>query len=151
MIVFDIDGTLADHSKREHLITPDRNPDSWDSYFENLADDEPVHITCELYRKHLMDCVRFRKTLPEIWTGRPEKYRKATMKWFDKNLRIRPPVIKMRADGDSTIDHLIKEGWVKEAQAEGKTIKAVFEDRLSVVDMYRRNGILCYHVGGGDY
>jgi hypothetical protein len=51
----------------------------------------------------------------------------------------------MRPIGDHTPDDELKERWLKEALAEGKTIEYVFDDRPKVVRVWRKHGIFVFN------
>jgi len=51
----------------------------------------------------------------------------------------------MRPVGDSTPDDILKERWLDEAIANGKTIDMVFDDRPKVVRMWQRRGIFVFN------
>jgi hypothetical protein len=59
----------------------------------------------------------------------------------------------MRPIGDYTPDDQLKERWLDEALAQGKTIDFVIDDRKKVIDMYLRRGIFVFDVaqGKGDF
>ena len=79
MIIFDLDGTLADGKHREHHIKDGKS--DWDAYFAACGQDEPIKPTLDIFKalthaRHV-----------EVWTGRPERYRDTTL---DGMVRMRP-------------------------------------------------------------
>ena len=76
-------------------------------------------------------------------SGRPERYRKLTENWLVWN-KIDFEVLIMRKDDDLRADHVIKEEILEELLGQGKTIAFVVDDRKSVVDMWRKNGLTCF-------
>jgi len=88
----------------------------------------------------------------QIWSGRCESVRHKTELWlwdhagcgFDSTLTY-PQILKMRPIGDNTPDDQLKERWMDEAIAEGKTIDFVFDDRPKVIRMWRRRGIFVFN------
>ena len=57
----------------------------------------------------------------------------------------------MRGDKDNRPDSEIKQDILKQLQKEGKEILFVVDDRQSVVDMWRANGITCLQCKKGNY
>jgi len=145
MIIFDLDGTLADISQRtQHVIGPKKD---WKKFFEDCENDKPnmfvVKIYYSLFENHEI----------QIWTGRHESMREITLAWLHNHCPRTSWVdeMKMRPNDDYTPDWQLKEKWLNEALAEGKQIEMVFEDRTRVVEMYRRHGIPCLQVCDGNY
>ncbi len=91
----------------------------------------------------------------EIWSGRCESVRKKTEEWLSKFVHpfYKIDILKMRPIGDYTPDDVLKEQWLDEALAEGKTIEYIFDDRKKVRDMWVRRGIFVFDVsqGKGDF
>lgn len=137
IVLFDIDGTLANIDHRRSIL--DRDPHNWKEFFASMGDDTPNKAVVDLYSllwasdKH--ECI--------IVSGRPEDYRKITEQWFIWN-NIPFDRLIMRPKNDSCSDHVIKEEMLKTLLAEGKEIAFVVDDRQSVVDMWRRNGLTCF-------
>lgn len=170
MIIFDLDGTLADCEHRRHFVSaPERyvysirNTDAaqelvkteteeykafrpnWKAFYEACDKDKPIEPTIQLLRYyHIFD------ENIEIWSGRCESVRQKTEEWLEKcvfedldfsQYRIH---LKMRPHGDSTPDDVLKEKWLDEALADGKKIAYVFDDRPKVVRLWRRRGIFVF-------
>jgi len=74
--------------------------------------------------------------------------RKETMDWFKKHC-IYVPEIRMRNEGDYTPDHELKRKWLYEIGKEN--VICVFDDRDRVVNMWRKEGLLCCQVSRGDF
>ncbi len=56
----------------------------------------------------------------------------------------------MRSASDNRADHVLKREWALQYDFPG-TVAAVFDDRNSVVDMWRNLGIPCFQVAQGDF
>ncbi len=145
IIVFDLDGTLANGAHREHLITQ-RQPKQWDEYFALCEHDSPHLPITDLYESLCVTCEWI-----EIWTGRIEATRDVTERWIDQHLGYRPDALRMRPSADRTQDDQLKLQWLLELRAEGSDVKLVFEDRKRVVDMWRAQGVVCCQVAQGDF
>jgi hypothetical protein len=147
-IVFDLDGTLCDGSHKSHLLTPPSEPggewpeQDWGPWIEASIDDVPIEPLCEVAQ-----CMIDGQHRVEFWTGRGEGMREVTQRWLDKHglegeLRMRP-----LAD-PTTPDHIVKLKYICDA---GEKPDLIFEDRASVVKMWRECGILCAQVAPGDF
>lgn len=169
MIIFDLDGTLADCEHRRHFVDssklgtkedyerwitpfiesrtcPKWKPD-WRSFYEACDKDKVISQTKSLFDFIGMNGYPHKL---QIWSGRCESVREKTKAWLRKysfayachEFDIE---IKMRPIGDSTPDDVLKEKWLDEALASGKTIDYVFDDRPKVVRMWRRRGIFVFN------
>lgn len=148
-IVFDIDGTLADPSHRLHLIQFAKNDNGeypkqdWDAFNAGTADDTPIEPIIAVAL-----AMQDKGHVIEFWTGRSEKTRDVTEKWLADQglighaLRMRHPINEER-----TADFILKAKWLDEV---GKP-DLIFEDRQSVVDMWRSHGILVAQVAEGNF
>lgn len=146
MIIFDLDGTLADCEHRRHYVdcrikdVTNWKP-NWKKFFEECDKDKPIEPVVRLLQ---MYCETHEV---EVWSGRCESVREITEDWFDSytyNLVDTHFKLKMRPIGDNTPDDQLKEKWLKEALEKGYQIEAVFDDRKKVVEMWRRNGIFVF-------
>lgn len=149
--IFDIDGTLADVTHRVHHLEGEK-PD-WEAFYKAAPDDPPKIDVLEIYCT-LVDMGY--KIL--LMTGRPDRYRQETEGWLEANL----PLVNgessyytlfMRPEGDGRPDHVLKEEWVKDYLRvyPNEEVIGVFEDRNSVVEMWRSNGFTCLQVADGDF
>lgn len=149
MIIFDLDGTLADIAHRRPLVDKQRRGGpQWEEFFMACVRDAPIGPTVRLFRA-LHDAG---KQL-QIWSGRSDAVRAQTDAWLERWVYAgRAPVpLRMRPAGDTTPDVELKEGWLHAALAEGDFIDLVIDDRQRVVDMWRRRGIVCLQCAPGNY
>lgn len=132
--VFDLDGTLADVAGR-------------DPYNARSCDADPVH-------EHVMVLARLIAKQPDLGvvcvSGRREKHRAKTARFLAWH-RVPFLGLFLRADKDSRPDYEVKEEILHRDLLPRYEILAVFDDRQSVVDMWRRNGIACFQVAPGKY
>ncbi len=148
-IVFDIDGVLADPSHRLHYIQ--QEPKNWEMFFAECIRDAPIKAGVELFYtvergSRYIGMERYNDI--SLWTGRPERVRVHTKGWLAVNMyRADSMPLIMRADDDHRPDHEVKADFIKK---HGKP-DLVFEDRKSVVDMYRSHGILVAHMAEGNF
>lgn len=149
-VVFDIDGTLADASRRRHFL--DKSPKDWDAFYAGMGDDDVIEPV-----EFILLCIN-NATLQQNFpveiifcTGRPERYRELTERWLEQKLDIYNHRILMRKEGDFRADDIVKQEMLDQLKAEGFEVFLVFDDRQRVVDMWRRNGIQCCQVAPGDF
>lgn len=142
--IVDIDGTIADNSHRLHHIQ--KCPKNWDAFFAEVGGDKPI--------PHM---VRLLDDLQQYWvrfvyvTGRPERCRRDTERWLDRNDLPIGEEMYMRADGDRRPDYIVKKEMLDRLLAEGWTPIMAFVDRDSVVAMWRENGVPCAQVAPGAF
>lgn len=144
VVIFDIDGTLADIEHRRKFLDADK-PD-WGSFHASVDGDLPNMPIVALY-KALWDIDRFKLVLT---SGRAEKWRAFTESWLFWN-DIPFSELLMRRDRDNRADHLLKQEFLESLLARGDEILFAVDDRQQVVDMWRRNGITCLQCAPGDF
>jgi hypothetical protein len=57
----------------------------------------------------------------------------------------------MRPENTKTPDVILKKTWLERELKNGHEIFCVFDDRDSVVDMWRSEGIQCFQVNYGNF
>lgn len=143
-VIFDIDGTLADiHHRRVYL---EEDPPNWRKFNDFMGDDTPNGPVLSLYRT-LWTSGNYDMILA---SGRSERYRSITERWLIWN-EIPFGRLVMRVDGDYRADNLIKQDIHDRLLSEGKSIEFVVDDRQQVVDMWRRNGVVCLQCDVGNF
>ena len=144
IIVFDLDGTLADTKHREHFLQ--QTPKNWAGWHACQKDDIPNKAVEVIFRK-LAQSYDI-----EIWTARSEKQRIATLAWLDQyDMSKGFTVLRMRPDICKKDDDQLKQQWLLNHRQLGGEVLMVFEDRKRVVDMWRRNGVTCFQVAEGEF
>ncbi len=144
LIIFDIDGTLADQDHRQHFVK--NKPKDWKQYFDNIHLDTPKKDTF-LMLKLLAESGQF--TI-ECWTGRDESLREKTVQWLkDHQIYQYISKIQMRPVNNKIKDDILKKEWAKKVGVEN--IFLVFEDRDRVVKMWRSLKVNCFQVADGDF
>ena len=140
--VFDMDGTLALVDHRRALVRGDK-PD-WHSFNKASLLDPPNEPVANVLRALFAADYR-------IWivSGRSDVAELETRGWLTKHA-IPFHQLLMRPASDSRADHILKREWaVKYRFAD--TVLAVFDDRNSVVQMWRELEIPCFQVAEGDF
>ena len=146
-IVFDIDGTLANLSHRLKWVSGEVK--DWDRFYQGVGEDEVIVPIAQLFAMYASSLPSSSKLI--CITGRPERTREATLKWFREKIGPEPDAIYMRKDHDFRPDVEVKREWVEKLRKEGHNIILAFEDRDRVVKMYRDLGIQCCQVAEGTY
>lgn len=150
--IVDIDGTVADLSHRIHFIEGEKK--DWDSFYNNVEKDKPIqHVIDVVTSLALSGCQLV------FVTGRPDRCYYQTEDWLERYLSsfgtmIRKPMIFFRKNGDFRRDTVVKsEIYENRLKAIGITPlnTVVFEDRASVVQMWRGLGFTCFQVADGEY
>ena len=150
-VIFDLDGTLADITKRREMSTKENGKIDWDIFFEpnNIWFDlpnEPVITMAQLLsEKHRI----------VIFSGRSKATKTETKRWLQK-FNVPFDVLKMRPtsnDWKFIPDDELKQHWLDTLFPDDKRkdILCVFDDRQKVVDMWRKNGITCFQVDEGNF
>ena len=134
VVVVDMDGTIADASRREAKFLRRKKKD-WPGFFRDMENDPPIKEVLarvhELADSH--DIV--------ILTGRPEKYRPQTESWLKKH-RVKPAEVLMRRHGDTRPDYEAKSELMRELIARRKVVMAL-DDREPVCEQYSALGVKC--------
>ena len=130
--VFDLDGTLADTTHREHI----REEGDWDAYFKACKWDIPYYSVIEMVRSLILA-----GNIVEIWTGRSDIVKDDTVEWLSM-IGLEHVPLKMRKSDDRRKDIDLKLEWLS-----GETIVPMFiDDRDQIIDGFRELGIPCMRV-----
>lgn len=139
--VFDLDGTLADMEFRRHFVM-NGNRD-WKSFYKSCVEDHPNTPVIEALKAHVAAGHRV-----EIWSGRSDEVEAETRDWLTAQ-GVDPALLtNMRAQTDYTPDYELKRRWLKKCDARPD---AIYDDRDSVVAMWREEGVPCFQVAPGDF
>lgn len=146
IVVFDIDGTLADANHRIHHVKPEPGQKkNWPAFFEAAKDDPPAtHVVAvlQLYVKA--------GYLVMLCTGRPAKFRNDTLRWLAKQGIPELPLI-MRLTNDNSKDFISKPIALKEyltsIGSSFEEIEAIYEDKLTVSKAWVELGIPVFLCG----
>lgn len=141
-IVFDLDGTLALNEHRNHFLDRPNNEKDWRGFFAACDRDQPCLPLVRLLR----DMFTIGHHV-EIWSGRSDEVEDKTRAWLAEHGLDHIP-LKMRKASDYQPDTALKESWLQEASRKPDLI---FDDRASVVAMWRKHGIVCAQVAPGEF
>jgi hypothetical protein len=139
IVIFDIDGTIANCDHRRHFVT-NGNSD-WDSFKSATKDDTPIQWVCDIARNFATGGAAV-----VFVSARNNAQRQVTINQIKLWIGIDNPILFMRPDGDNTPDDIFKKGVMDVIQDQFGTIDLVFDDRNRVVDMWRDNGIPVFQV-----
>ena len=151
--LIDIDGTLADCEHRRWVLEEKRPYTNWDLFFSLAVDDKPFK-----HMQTLLDALEARdfetgepQNVIIYVSGRPERCRQLTEGWLRRHGFPEGDGLCMRADGDHRPDTIIKKELLDQIRADGYEPTMAFDDRTSVVKMWRDNGVPCAQVAQGDF
>lgn len=145
VVVFDIDGTVADISQRRHFVST--KPKNWKAFFEGMVDDTVIEEVRFVY-----NCIVANGEYDVVFSsGRPDNYREQTVKWlYDNNFHVYDKLY-MRKAGDYRPDYIVKKEILDNMLSDGYNPIMAFDDRDQVVKMWRDNGIVCMQVAEGSF
>ena len=145
IVIFDLDGTLANIDKRRTLATKNGKM-NWNVFFnpDNIDLDTPNQAVI-----NMANILYSQDYIIYILSGRSDKTYEATIDWLSKYkvnydlLIMRPQNQLYKKDSD------LKQSWLDTI---GKDrVSMVFDDRQQVVDMWRQNGLPTFQVADGDF
>lgn len=141
IVIFDIDGTLADVSERIHHVR--KKPKNWNAFFQGMAQDKAIHSMVRLcnilYASgiHIILC-----------SGRSEEHRQQTIDWLAQQ-GVSYHALLLRKDNDRRTDSVVKREML--ANLDKTKILFVVEDRSRVVEMWRSEGLVCLQCAPGEF
>ena len=151
-IIFDIDGTLLDIKHRVHYLY--KSPPDWEGFNNNFEKDAPIHVMVKL----LKILAFYNENRIIFCSGRSEKNRKITEKQVcnllsENNKKYLPQDINlyMRKSNDFRKDSVVKSDLYRDMLGDGFNPQLVFDDRSSVVKMWREKGLKCLQVAEGNF
>lgn len=141
LVIFDIDGTLADISERIHHIK--RKPKNWNAFNEGIAKDKAIRSMVRLCNILYDSGLRI-----ILCSGRNERNRTETIEWLDRQ-GVHYHELLLRKDEDYRPDSVVKRELVQ--TLDKSKILFVVEDRSRVVEMWRAEGLVCLQCAPGDF
>ena len=151
LVVFDLDGTLADITHRLNYIQ--HKPKNYKAFHAACVNDAPIEEIIEVFDLLYSDEIIAHKHHDVvICSGRSDEVREQTEAWLRENTGAMYFDLKMRKAGDYRKDCMVKEEMLQEIIEEyGQKPDLVFDDRQQVVDMWRSHGIRVAQVAKGDF
>jgi hypothetical protein len=141
IVIFDIDGTLADVSERIHHLR--KSPKNWPGFFAGMAQDKAIHAMVRLCNLLFDAGIRI-----VLCSGRSEEHRTVTEQWLERE-GVRYHELRLRKNRDSRSDVVAKREMLQ--GIDKKNILFVVEDRSRVVDMWRAEGLVCLQCAPGEF
>ena len=143
VVIFDMDGTLADCSHRLHHVQ--QKPKNWDGFYSAMADDVENPPVMFLARKLAQSRIPI-----VVVSTRPKKYYYVTLRWLEAH-GIVPLTMYLRDNDDHRKDSIVKKEMLHNLMATGIQPLFVVDDRSSAVEMWRSEGLCCLQCAEGDY
>jgi FMN phosphatase YigB (HAD superfamily) len=144
VIIFDIDGTLANIEHRRAFVQT--KPKNWPAFNRAMVNDTPYIDICWLFRTLAAQG----DTTMLIASGRGEEDRAKTVRWLADN-HLQYVELYMRPAKDSRSDDIIKYEILEQIRSEHGEPFMVFDDRDQVVNMWRKHGVRCNQVAPGNF
>lgn len=144
--VFDIDGTLAvfDAERLGHLVHGTEK--HWDAFHEEMARTDVIEPVARILRSLKQGGEQI-----VLCSGRPAGWVAHTVAWLEAN-GLPFDGIYLRPDGcDDVSDPEVKRGLLAQMRADGFAPWVVFDDRSSVVEFWRSQGLVCLQCAPGDF
>ncbi len=152
LVVFDLDGTLADVRHRMHHIRPDPPVDPmtgkkvkrrFDLFHHACVDDGLIGPVAYFYNRFVADPV----ATVVVLSGRDHATYDKTVDWFKRNGLALPDEIILKQGDQHTPDVEQKRLHADRLEAKyGRPIDMVFEDRDRVVQMWKDRGTFVFNV-----
>ena len=141
IVIFDIDGTLADVSKRIHHVQ--KKPKNWNAFFKGMAQDKAIHSMVRLCNILYASGIQI-----ILCSGRSEEHREQTVAWLAQH-GVNYHDLLLRKNNDRRSDTDIKREIL--ANLDKSKILFVVEDRGRVVEMWRSEGLVCLQCAPGEF
>lgn len=150
IIFVDIDGTLANCETRANDCLL-KNPKDWDTFYSRCGEDTPIEGVCRAVGEFL----RTGSYEVVLLSGRRESCRADTIEWLKKYVPEFNGHIKLRKNGDTRDDTVVKPEMLNEYLSDNgllpSDVSFILEDRNKVVRKWRELGYTCFQVAEGDF
>lgn len=143
VIVFDIDGTLANIEHRRAFVAT--KPKNWKAFNAGIPNDTP-HSDIVWLAQEFMDYGH----IIILCSGRGEEQREATERQMDA-FRVSYHKLFMRSAKDNRPDDVIKVELLQQIRDEYGNPFLWFDDRSRVVNAIRAEGVRVLQVAPGDF
>ena len=144
VIVFDLDGTICNVDHRRHWVAS--KPKNWAAWDAGLPNDTPNEDIIWMLNSFL-DSGDIRIIL---CSGRDSRLREASEAWLAKH-NVYYDSLYMRASGDNRKDSIVKVELLHDIQRDWAWPFIWFDDRDSVVQSIREQGVRVLQVAPGDF
>lgn len=141
IVIFDIDGTLADVSERIHHVK--KKPKNWNAFFQGMAQDKAIHSMVRLCNVLYEAGIKIL-----LCSGRNEEHQPQTVQWLAQQ-GVNYHELILRRNGDMRSDTVVKREML--AGIDRSKILFVVEDGSRVVEMWRSEGLVCLQCAPGEF
>lgn len=167
LFIFDLDGTLAHNKQRAHLAPPKELMDidsAWHTWGDACDTDTPYPDIVTT-----LNVLRAGGAEIWFWSARSARHKDKTARWLLHHVLEGPRPnlglygteaqyleerfgLKMRPEGENGKDHTLKLAWLEAMDpTDRRRLVGIFEDRNSVVKMWREAGVTCFHVAEAEW
>lgn len=145
-VVFDVDGTLAefDAERLGHLVHGVEK--HWDDFHDAMADAALITPIAKLMHR-----LKESGETILICSGRPKGWAAHTIAWLRKHNLPFDGIYLRAEDQDEAPDPEVKRRALQEMKADGYSPWLVIDDRTSVVEAWRGEGLVCLQCAPGDF
>lgn len=146
IVLFDLDGTLANVTHRRHHVEKARKKDAdWRAFYAACEFDTVNIPVARCFDAH-------RAAGSQVWivSGRSDEVKRQTEEWLGRN-SLWPDRLLMRPQSNYEADVTLKQRWLHDGIIPRDRILCVYDDRTSVVNMWRSEGLACFQVAPGDF
>jgi hypothetical protein len=140
VVIFDIDGVLADAAGRQHFL----DWGDWRSFFDAVGADPVINEIERLLE--LLDS----SLLIVLVTGRPRRIQDQTLAWLER-YGIRWDLLVMREHGDYSGVDAFKRDTLGELRERGYDVRLALDDDPKNHAMYESEGVPCIYIHSGYY
>ena len=144
VIVFDIDGTLANVNHRRHWVTSKpKNWAAWDAAMKFDTPNEDIVWLLEQFQRNPNNRI-------VICSGRGSENRAVTEAWLKEHIGSYD-ALYMRAERDYRKDSIVKVELLEQIRKDYANPWLWVDDRQQVVDAIRAAGVRVLQVAPGDF
>ena len=148
LVVFDIDGTLANIEHRLDYVRS--KPKNWAAFDAGIPNDKVNEPVATILRTMMLSELGDAYTVV-LASGRNERSRAATERWLIENHLFGYEKLYMRPADDFRSDDIVKDEIIDQIVADyGKLPDLWFDDRPRVVRAVRKRGIFVFDVYQGE-
>lgn len=144
VVIQDLDGSLCNLDHRLYFMK--REKKDWKNFFKEMDKDTPYYWCLDILKGLVKQDYEI-----VYCSGRPDNYQEVTRNWLIEH-KIPNGLLLMRSRNDHRSDTVIKEIILDfEIKTRYSNIQFAIDDRKMVVEMWRRNNIVCLACNEGDF
>lgn len=146
-VLFDLDHTLSDSARRDHMLAEARRTDEWHAYHSDLINDGPCDDMVKLL--HL-----FRDNGHPVAgiTARPLKYKTLTEHWMmDHGIRFDALLMHKRENWEPSAELKIRLAEEYFGDKIAEKVLFIIDDHPEVIAAFQKIGVTALQVFGREY